>query len=326
MLPDSVLRLLRVQRGVIGRHQVRDVECDPNRRRSIYRDPMLDHVTPRALRHRAVPWSIEQEVMVGVLDAGHDARLWGKPAACHWGFSRFLRLPVHVGIPRRQISGDHKAQLHRVRSFDSRDLTSHDDVPIARPESVVLWLAGMWTHRFGHDIAADRAAVALDHAWRQRLIDGQFIHDLADRSGGSGRSGIVVLRRILEKRPPDYQPAGSRLEERFEAIVPWSVRQQLSRQVTVDVEEAIRTVDFRLRCWPLIAEINGEAFHTSLTDRAADVERYERLLELGFSVVVFWEHDVWHDATVIREVMDHLARHPDPVPTLHRPTKAPWEW
>ena len=39
------------------------------------------------------------------------------------------------------------------------------------------------------------------------------------RSGGRGRSGIVVLRTVLETRPVDYQPAGSRLEERFEEIV-----------------------------------------------------------------------------------------------------------
>lgn len=326
MLSDAVLRLLRVQRGQVARHQIREVEPDLLCRRSIYRDPMLEPVTRRVFRHRAVPWSLEQEVMLGVLDAGPRARLWGKSAACHWGFGRFPRLPAHVGVPRRHVAEDHLAQIHRIRSYDTCDLTSHDDIPVARPERVVLWLAGMWTHRFGHDIAADRAAVAIDHAWRQRLIDGDFIHELADRSGGSGRSGIVVLRKTLETRPPDYQPAGSRLEERFEAIVPWVVRKELHRQVTVDAEEAIRTVDFRLRSWPLIVEINGEAFHTSLTDRAADAERYQRLLELGFSVAVFWEYDVWHDADAIREVMLHLGRNRDRRPTLHRPTKAPWEW
>ena len=135
----------------------------------------------------------------------------------------------------------------------------------------------------------------------------------------------MVLRELLEQRPPDYQPAGSRLEERFEEIVPWTVRRELRRQVTVDVEQAIRTVDFRLDTWPLIAEINGEAFHTSLTDRAADDVRYDRLLELGFSVVVWWEYDVWHDQATIPTVMLDLLRNPDQQPTLHRPTRAPWE-
>lgn len=325
MLPEEVLQLFRLQRGLAARHQILDAVTDPRDRRRIYRHPELTDASSRVLRHLAVPWSIEQELMLGVLDAGRGARLWSKSAASHWGFTRFRRLPAHVATVRRSSRGTEVAQLHQVRSLDCRDVVFHDDIPLARPEVVILWLCGMWTHRLGHDLALERAEVAVDQAWRQRLIDGEFIHELADRSGGRGRSGIVVLRELLEKRPPDYQPAGSRLEERFEEVVPWTVRRELRRQVTVDVEQAIRTVDFRLDAWPLIAEINGEAFHTSLTDRAADDRRYDRLLELGFSVVVWWEYDVWHDPAIIATVMLDLLRNPDQQPTLHRPTRAPWE-
>lgn len=325
MLPDEVLRLLRLQRGLAARHQILDTIPDPRDRRRVYGHPELIHASSRVLRHLAVPWSIEQQLMLGILDAGRDGHLWGKSGASHWGFTRFRRLPAHVATLRRSTRGTHLAQLHQVRHIDPRDVTWHDDIPVARPEMVVLWLCGMWTHRFGHEIALDRAAVAIDQAWRQRLIDGAFIHDLAARSGGRGRSGIVVLRELLETRPPDYRPAGSRLEERFEELVPWTVRRELRRQVTVDAEDAIRTVDFRLDRWPLIAEINGEAFHTSITDRAGDDRRYARLLELGYSVVVFWEYDIWHDAATVSSAMLHLLRTPDNRPTLHRPTRAPWE-
>ncbi len=183
----------------------------------------------------------------------------------------------------------------------------------------------MWTHRFGHEIASERTATTIDQAWRQGLIDGHAVHALAERAGGRGRSGIVVLRDVLESRPPDYRPAGSGLEERFEAIVSPEVARSLERQVTVDAEVVIRTVDFRLRRWPLIVEINGEAFHTSLTDRAADAERYARLIDLGFSVAVFWEYDIWHDKDAVRSAMERLLRHPDLTPRIHRPTRAPWE-
>lgn len=134
-----------------------------------------------------------------------------------------------------------------------------------------------------------------------------------------------MLRDLLARRPPDYQPAGSRLEERFEESVPPEVARHLVRQVTVDAEVVIRIVDFRLDTWPLVVEINSEAFHSSLADRTADSERYHRFIDLGWSVCVWWEHDVWHDPHTIRRVMDHLFRNPDPVPRLHRPTKAPWE-
>lgn len=325
MVPDPVLDLFRRQHGLAARFQLFDLEPDPNRRRQIYADPAIVHVTGRVLRHRASPWSSDQEVLAAVLDTGRGAWLWSKSAATHWGFGRFPRQPFHAALARScQSSGTTLAQVHRVSTVEPTDIVHHRDVPVARPEVVVLWLAGMYTHRLGHELAARRTATVLDHAWRQQLIDGHHLHRLVERSGGRGRSGIVVMREVLTTRPPDYKPAGSRLEERFEEIVSSGVRQRLRRQVTVDVEAAIRTVDYVVEGLPLVAEINGEAFHTSLTDRAADEERYGRLLELGFSVVVFWEYDVWHDSTTVRRAMSRLTARPDEVPTLHRPTPAPW--
>lgn len=325
MLPDPVVELLRRQRGLAAHHQIRLIEPNPTARRAVYRHPDLDVASPRVLRHRAAAPCPEQDLLLGVLDAGPDALLWGKSGACHWGYSRFRLLPPHVAVRRRNVKGDRLAQIHALRHFDAIDRTVHADVPVARPETILLWLAGMWTHRFGHELAERWTAVAIDQAWRQRLVSGPYIHDLAAQSGGKGRSGIVVLRAVLEQRPPDYQPAGSRLEERFENVVGAAAR-QLDRQVTVDAETAIRTVDYRARPWPLVIEINGEAFHTSLTDRAADRERYDRLLDLGFSVAVFWEYDIWHDAMTVQEATTRLVRTPDSIPTLHRPTKAPWQW
>jgi very-short-patch-repair endonuclease len=325
VLPEPVLDLIRSQRGVIARHQVRALEPDRRRRRRVYEDPHLEASTARVLRHRAVPPCREQAVMTSVLDAGPGGVLWAKSGATLWGFGRERLLPAHVAIERRHEKYSPRCQLHVVKDLRASECVTHLDVPVARPERIVLWIAGALTHRFGHEIALARTAALLDQAWRQRLIDGPYLHELAARSGGRGRSGIVVLRQALEERPPDYKPAGSRLEERFEEVVSPSVRGQLRRQVTVDVEPVIRTVDFRLDRWPLIVEVNGEAWHTSLTDRAADAERYERLLTLGFSVVVFWEYDIWHDQATVRRAMDHLLERPDATPTLHRPTPAPWD-
>lgn len=325
MLPDAIVGLLRAQAGLVARHQVRRLVPERDRRRSVYRDPQLEAATPRVFRHRAVAPSQRQAVLTAVLDAGSTALLWGKSGATWFGFGRERLLPAHVAVTRALRYTSSVGQLHVVGALDGRDVTRHLDVPIARPELVVLWLAGAWTHRYGHEIAAQRSARVLDQAWRQRLIDGAYIHELAGRSGGRGRSGIVVFREILEPRPPDYQPAGSRLEERFEQLVSPAVRRLLRRQVTVDVEPVVRTVDYRVDGRPIVVEINGEAWHSSLTDRADDEERYERLLALGFSVVVLWEYDIWHDARTVRSAMDRIVARPDSEPTLHRPTPAPWE-
>jgi very-short-patch-repair endonuclease len=325
MVPAAVAQLLRHQAGVVARHQICALVPERDRRRGIYRDRHLEAVTSRVLRHRAVPPSPAQTLLTAVLDAGPGAHLWGKSGATWFGFGRDRLLPAHVAVARQRRYTDSIGQLHVVRNLCPTDLTRHLDVPVARPELIVLWLAGALTHRFGHDVALDRTEKVLDQAWRQRLIDGAYVHELAARSGGRGRSGIVVFRQALEKRPRDYQPAGSALEERFEEIVSPLVRKRLRRQVTVDVDPVIRTVDYRIDGFPLVAEINGETWHSSLSDRAADEERYQRLLALGLSVVVFWEHDIWHDATAVRLAMDRLTARADSTPTLHRPTPAPWD-
>lgn len=240
MLPDPVVHLLQTQFGLAGLHQLRDLLPDRNERRRVHRP---------------------------------GARLWSTPASTLWGFGRHRLLPAHVAIPRRHPKHVPLGRLHVVRDLDPRDLTHHLDIPVARPERVVLWIAGELTARYGHEIALERTEKILDQAWRQRLIDGNYVHELAARSGGKGRSGIVVFRQALESRPPDYQPAGSHLEERFEQIVSPAAARRLRRQVTVDVQPVIRTVDYRVDDRPAVVEINGEAWHTSLTDRRADDER-----------------------------------------------------
>lgn len=326
MLPEPVVELLRAQFGLIADRQLVGTVTDRNQRRRVQRHPDLSRLGPRVLVHRATPATIEQSLMHAALDAGPDALLWSKTAASHWGFSRFRRVPAHVAIRRGCChDGDRVGQVHLVRSLSSDMGTRHLDLPVARPEETILWLAGMWTHRVGHELGVRSLCRTLDHAWRQDLIDGEAIHALAERSGGKGRSGIVVLRAALEERPPDYQPAGSGLEERFEEIVSGEVRRRLTRQVRIDSGRKIHVVDYELTSWPLIIEINGEPWHTSITDRALDDQRYERLLDAGFSVVVFWDFDIWHDAATVRSAMEYLRAHPDATPTLHRPTRAPWE-
>lgn len=325
MLPEEVFHLLRRQHGLIADRQVCAMTDCPSTRRRIHRHGDLERIGPRVQRHRATTPTVEQGLMHAALDAGPRGTLWSKTGAALWGFGPFRLTPAHVALLRGTGGkGRRIAQIHTVRSLDGAAITTVSDLPVCRPEETVLWLCGMWTHRLGHDLAEARMSRTLDQAWRDDLIDGHVIHRLAERSGGRGRSGIVVLRALLSTRPPDYQPSGSGLEDRFEEILPGTVRDLLERQVTVDGERKVRVVDYRCTTWPLIAEINGFG-HSSLTEREADGERYQRLLEMGYSVVVWWAHDIWHDDHLVRQKMLDLIRNPDPVPTLHRPTPSPWD-
>lgn len=327
MLPEPVVHLLRTQRGLIATRQLACLHRS-ERRRILEREPELERLTPRVLRHQIADRSREQHLTAAVLDAGADAGLWGKSAAALWGFGRFRSATPHVGIPRTVVRGERLGQVHVLRHVGVEAMTTHLGIGVGRPEETVLWLAGMWTHRWGpngFDRAVARTAATLDHAWRSRLIDGHRIHALCERSGGRGRSGIAVFREVLRTRPPDYKPAGSVLEERFESTLPAGLRDRLERQVAVGGDDArIGVVDYRHRRRPLIVEINGEAVHSPITARNTDTERYDQLVEAGFEVMVVWEYDVFHQPHRIVDALRTVEAGPFE-PRVIRPTRAPWE-
>lgn len=329
MFFDEVIELVDEQYGLAADHQLIDLVPDPAERADTVRALGLRRITSR-VRGRPVHGTGPghgRELTLRVLDSGRNAVLWGKTAVAWWGLQRFRLTPVHVARRRVGTRPPVGATLHQLVSLDPRDVTSHRGVPIVRPEAAVLWLAGMWTHRLpgGAEAAFARLETVLDDAWREGLIDGEYLHALARRSGGKGRSGIVAMRRALETRPPDYLPPGSGTEARFEEVLPYEVRRRLRRQVRIaDSADLIGIVDYECTEWPLVVEINGEQWHTSRSDRARDERRYADLLASGRSVLVLWQYDVWHEPQRVREILTRLLKCPDRAPTLHRPTPAPW--
>lgn len=337
MLPSIALQLFREQYGYIACRQLAET-LTRNDRRRVYRHPDVERVNSRILRHLAVPSSLCGQLIAPVLDAGPGTVLWGSSASLLFGFGRDRDPLVHVARLLHSAPNP-LGRVHRLVTLEPVDVTDHLGVPVARAERVILALAEAATRdwkptRFKHTELTDVQVLApviahmakvLDHAWSMGLIDGERIHDLCERMRGHGQAGIVVLRELLRTRPPDYIPPESGLEIRFEEIIGFLVS-ELDRQVEVfDAEGLIGRVDYHAKELPLVFEINGERFHTSLTDRAEDEARYRRILVTGRSVVVLWEYDVWQRSKQVRQVVTDRLRLRDPVPTLHRPTMAPWQ-
>lgn len=322
MLPGSVLDLFARQYALAGRHQLRS-RCTPAERRRCVRHPDVEPVG-RVLRHRAGVTDLGQQLLLPVLDAGRGAVLWGRAATHWWGFGRFRAFPVHVARPEDGTRGPHLGIIHTTRVLEPElDLTVHRGIPIVRPERLLLWLARADTERYGHEIGAIRLERALDHAWREGLVDGHRIHELARRCSGKGNSGIVILRQLLEARPPDYRPTDSGLETRWEEVV-GPMASQFRRQVILGDEAPIGRFDQVHVDRPLVVEIHSEKFHTMPSDREDDAERVERLVAAGFCVVIYWQHDIWHDAETVRRSLAAVLAGPHR-PGLVRPTPAPYE-
>src|SRR5690606_29679606 len=92
-----------------------------------------------------------------------------------------------------------------------RWLATHRQLPTVRPEVVAI-------HLFA-DFTPQRAERLVEQMWSRRLLSGRSIAACLSDLGARGRNGIAGLRRYLNDRGQDYEPAASGVELRFQQIM-----------------------------------------------------------------------------------------------------------
>jgi Transcriptional regulator, AbiEi antitoxin len=298
-----VNQLAARQHGVALAHEVRALGVTREELRHLVRTGRVDRVSRRVLRVPGAPRTDLQAVLVAVLDAAPGAFACWPTAAALWEVAGYRLLPVHVVRPRG-VSGRRSslAVLHEVKRLLPHHVTVLKDVPVVRPERMVLDLCASEHPR--------RAARALDDAWRRRLLSGRSLRALVDETSVQGRTGLGVLRALLDERGDDYVPPASNLERRFAAIVARAGLPEMRRQVdSGDDDRWVGRVDFRDAHLPLLVEVQSETFHSALTDKVHDEIRSSALRAAGFEVVEVTEEQVWHRPhEVVRAVRAARAR------------------
>ena len=133
---------------------------------------------------------VEGRRLAAVLACGPGAVLSHRSAAAHWGLLRTDQTRVDVTAPR----GRHGApgiRLHRSRSLDAQDTTSHQGIPTTTVHRTLLDLAA--TAR------PSELERALAQAERLRLYDHRAIQSAIARS--NGHRGTQLLARATTREP-----------------------------------------------------------------------------------------------------------------------------
>jgi very-short-patch-repair endonuclease len=133
---------------------------------------------------------VEGHRLAAVLACGPDAVLSHRTAAAHWGLLHTDQTRIDVTAPR----GRHGApgiRLHRSRSLDAQDTTSHEGIPITTIARTLLDLAA--TAR------PSELERALAQAERLQLYDHRAIEDVIARS--NGHRGTQVLAQATTHEP-----------------------------------------------------------------------------------------------------------------------------
>jgi very-short-patch-repair endonuclease len=177
------------------------------------------------------------------------------------------------------------------------DRTMIGGIPVAGIELVLLQLGSVMGGR--------RIEGIIDHALRQRLTTTERLQERLDLLGRSGRDGAGVLRAALRLRGPGHATTESKLERAFADLVAESrlPTPRLQHEVRNRQGGFIARVD---AAWPtagVAVELDGRSFHEPLDRWNRDLDRQNRLMVEGWTVLRFTWWDV-HDrpAQVVRSL------------------------
>ena len=298
---SEVLALAARQHGAVAIRQLRRLGITNRQVVYLKQGPDWQQVTGQVVVRRGSADTPARRVSVAVLDAGDGAVLSHRSAAAWWGHrgSR-LENPIQVSLVGAIRRRPQCSELHRVRSLPREWVTDANGVAVVRPELAALQIFA--THR------PERADRIVDSMWSQRLLSGASIAALLQDLGRRGRNGTAGLRLYLAARGIDYQPPDSGIESRALQIL---ARAGIPMRSQVDLggeHSWSGRVDLLHPDLPLVVEIQSSLHHSSLTDRADDRRRIDRLRCDGFVVVELTDEMVWTDpGRVVREVRAALA-------------------
>jgi hypothetical protein len=128
--------------------------------------------------------------LAAVLACGEGAVLSHRSAAAHWGLLQTEAAAIDV-TARRGRRGTAGIRLHRARSLDAQDTTTHEAIPITTVARTLLDLAAT--------VRADRLERAFAQALHLRLYDHTAITDVIARA--NGQRGTAALAHATAREP-----------------------------------------------------------------------------------------------------------------------------
>jgi very-short-patch-repair endonuclease len=290
-----VAEVAAAQYGVVSFAQLRAVGLGRGAVEKAVRGERLIrlHTGVYAVGHRVL--RVEGRRLAAVLACGDGAVLSHRSAAAHWELLPTARTLVDVTTPRtrRAIPG---IDLHRSRSLDDKDTTTHEGVPITTIARTLLDVAAT--------VPPDRLERALAQAERLQLYDQRAITDVLQRA--NGHRGKATLAQATAGEP---KLTRSELEQRFLALVRKAgLPEPLSNHVLADLDHQRHEVDFYFPAQRLVVELDGWDTHKTRAAFKSDRRKDAALTSVGYRVMRFTYDDVVHEPdTVVERVTPRWA-------------------
>jgi very-short-patch-repair endonuclease len=281
-----VAQLAARQWGVLSRAQLRslgastaviDVWVRRSRLHVVYRGVYaVGHIALRTEGRR----------LAAVLACGPGAVLSHRSAGAHWGLLATAQTRIDVTAPRSRdrVPG---IRLHRSRSLDAKDATTHEGVPITTIARTLLDLAAT--------VPEGGLERALAQAERLQLYDHRAIADVIGRN--NGHRGRGALARATAQEP---KLTRSELEQQFLALVRKAgLPEPLSNHVLADLDHQRHEVDFYFPTHNLVVETDGWDTHKTRAAFKSDRRKDAALTSAGCRVMRFTYDDIVYEPDTV---------------------------
>jgi predicted transcriptional regulator of viral defense system len=280
---EALAELARSQWGVVSLVQLRALRLSLGAVKHRTRVGRLRRVHRGVYAIGGAALPREGRNLAPVLACGESAVLSHVSAAVHWGLLSYEAPRPEVTAPasRRGVPG---IRLHRTRSLDAREITTHDGIPITTIARTLL------------DLAASSPTNHLEHAigqaMRNQLYDHSAIEQVLD-----GRRGTRALRRATAEDPAFTR---GELERRFRALCRRAGLPRPHSNVTVaDVDHHPREVDFFFPDHRLIVEVDGWGDHGTRVAFERDRAKDAALVAAGHTVLRFTKRQIAYDPDTV---------------------------
>jgi len=231
-----------------------------------------------AVGHTAL--RVEGRRLAAVLACGPGAVLSHVSAAAHWGLLHTASAKIDVSVAaNRRARG--AIRLHRTRSLDVRDTTTHEHVPITTIARTLLDLAATTNEH--------RLERALAQAHHLRVYDQAAVTDVLARA--NGHRGRAILARAAAREDPQW--TANDFEARFLTLVrDAKLPEPLVNHPLDAPDHGHCRPDF---LWPaagLVVETDGWETHGTRVAFLADRRKDAALTAAGYRVVRFSADDL----------------------------------
>ena len=265
--------------GVASRDELEKLGLDDGKIRWRVRQGDLIRRTEKVFVFAGSPNSWRQQARAAVLDSGPDAFLSHRSLAHLLAVPGFRNNRLEVLVPNDRPAHSRLAVVHRTRWLPPWHVTTTFGIPTTTPTRMMFDLPGV--------VSEPRAARALDNGLMMNLFTYEQLDTMLGELAERGRSGISVMRRLLELRGEGYIAPASELERMFEGILEAGGEPIPRKQVNLGGDEWAGRVDYYDDAINIVWEIDGRRWHTALLDLEADQLRENELVAAGLTVVRF---------------------------------------